>query len=267
MSELDWRETWDEIHLAGLKTNCVVGIYPRELLQPQPLVVHLTLYLDTRPAVRSHSLTHSVDYAALSAEVQFILEHAHFKLLETAAEAICHYITAPSPTDLPRGQVAAVKVTLEKPEAICHGAVPSLTITRTAREGCYRAGELPFGQVLFIHESPDCQIYRLCLPAGGATPLYSHVGGLVADMPYSHGALLFEQPLSPGVGLAYPEGFVRRYSNHEPRAASLLCVAHRGVSFATQVASGDQAHLPTLAASSLPQRYWKSYYKSGDLSF
>ncbi|SVE08536.1 uncharacterized protein METZ01_LOCUS461390, partial [marine metagenome] len=56
----------DSIKLKGLKTDCVVGLYPSERTKQQSVIVDVELFFDTRPAGRGGGLGCSVDYARLS---------------------------------------------------------------------------------------------------------------------------------------------------------------------------------------------------------
>jgi dihydroneopterin aldolase len=116
----------DWIRIRGLEVDCVVGVYPHERGTPQRLRLTTELCLDTEPAGRSERMRDSVDYAALSAQLAFLLRSCRFGLLETAAHALCRYLLAPPAPGERRAQLARVRVTLEKPTALGGRAVPSL---------------------------------------------------------------------------------------------------------------------------------------------
>lgn len=220
----------DALEIKGLQVDCLVGIYPNEFQTLQPLVVDLVLHLDTRPAAQSQCLTKSVDYAALSAEIAFILQSAHYKLLETAAEALCHYVLAPPPLDRPRGNVEGVTLKLVKPEAFGQAQTPSLTVRRSRKEVTVEAKETPVGAVEVIHQSKDSVIYRQWVPPMGKTPFYQQSQGDIAEMPLSKGLYLDGQQLVPGTSRSYQPQMVRQYVNPSPEPRSLLCVAKEGLS-------------------------------------
>lgn len=122
----------DEIRLNQFRVPCIIGIYEQEWHTPQPLEIELTLHLDSRRAARSCNLEHTVDYESLAEEVGFILKHSHFGLLETAADALAHYILKRSGLT---GQqlIQRVDIRLVKPNALSI-AVPSLRISRSLEE-------------------------------------------------------------------------------------------------------------------------------------
>ena len=124
---MDAPRTLDTIALHGLRVDCIVGVYPGERDVPQPLVVDVELRLDTRAAARTEQLSATLDYARLAGELRFLLESARFRLLETAAEALCAYVLAPPTDDRPHPRVHEVTLTLTKPSALDGGARASLT--------------------------------------------------------------------------------------------------------------------------------------------
>ena len=244
----------DEISIMGIKTSCHVGIYPREQNQAQPLEIDVTLYLDTKEAVRCNSLTKSVDYAALKGEISFILQSANFKLLETAAEALCYYILAPSPVDRPRGKVYGVELTLKKIRAFRDGSIPKLKIKRTLRDVSYSNTEGLCGEQFIIHKGHDGLIFRLIIGAQMSTPNYYHTGGVMSEMPCSAGVSYYTQGLAPGTGVFYPEGFVRKYINLTSSSKSLLCFQPPS----SRVVVGKS--LTPIDNKSVPNSMFRSYF-------
>ena len=111
MAHEDW------IRIRGLEVDCVVGVYPHERGTPQRLKLDAELCLDTETAGRSEHIRDSVDYAALSAQLAFLLRSCHFGLLETAAHALCRYLLAPPAVGERRAPLSRVRIVLEKPTA------------------------------------------------------------------------------------------------------------------------------------------------------
>ena len=261
-----WKESLDEIKLKRLSIPCVVGIYPREKMLTQLLEVDLTLYLDTREAAKHDCLTKSVDYAALGAEIRFLLQSAHFRLLETAAEAISHYILSPAPSDKPRGCVVGVEVLLRKPEALNGPCVPSLKIRRHRSEIMGHYEDFDFGEVYVIHRSHDYVFYRMSVKGLKTTPYYEHSYedtslGVVCEMPLKEGLVMAGQKMRAGVGLSFPEGFVRRYHNSASEDRSLLCVARNGTKFSVEQKGDVQMNF-----ENLPKSMQKTYYNQEESS-
>ena len=82
------KRSTDLIELKRLEVECIIGVYPRERIQTQPLVVHLALETDSRVAGRGGGLASTIDYSQIAGEVKFLLEGCRFELIEEAAEAI-----------------------------------------------------------------------------------------------------------------------------------------------------------------------------------
>ena len=119
----------DFVRLDNFHIETIIGVLPTERTEPQPLVIALELELDLSRAAVNSDLSDTIDYAQLASEVAFILQAGRFKLLESAALALCHYLLTP-----PIGKaltVTAAKVTLSKPMALAGRAIPSVSIRRT----------------------------------------------------------------------------------------------------------------------------------------
>ena len=221
-------EELDEISLENLEVRCVVGIYPREKIEPQPLIVNLKLYLDTRQSVATNSLEHSIDYAELSDEVRFILQNSHFRLLETAAAALTHYLLAAPAPDRPRAQIQAVSVKLAKPKALPGSAVPSLSINRHLTKMSQVDIKTTADGVELIHENQDCLIYRLHFGKQSHCPAFSRNKSETVEMPLSSGLVRAGKPLAMGVGQYWRGDHGEAYFNPTEQKKTLLCVSRTG---------------------------------------
>ena len=216
--------TLDTIALHGLRVDCIVGVYPGERDVPQPLVVDVELRLDTRPAARSEQLTATLDYARLAGELRFLLESARFRLLETAAEALCAYVLAPPTDDRPHPRVHEVTLTLTKPSALDGGARASLTITRGPGDVVIEQEHKHFGIVDLVHVGRDCGIYRLRVKPHGFIP--THVHHVMEEHELVLGAHLHLQgePVAAGTAHHWPHGLPHRYDNPSDVEQTVLCV-------------------------------------------
>lgn len=215
----------DKIELSNIPVRCIVGLYPSEALVPQLLEVSITLYLNTREAASDdEGLRNTVDYARLSGELRFLLEHSRFKLLETAAHALARYILAPPLPEIPRATVDAVAVSLRKPQALAGWGVPTLTVTRFAAEERYEVETQPFGEVDIIHEHPGCGIYRLRVAPGKSIPTHVHRHMHESELVLSPGLLLQNQPVLPGAAFVWPHDLPHRYDNPTTSWQTILCI-------------------------------------------
>ncbi|MGH8973149.1 MAG: dihydroneopterin aldolase [Acidimicrobiia bacterium] len=113
--------TADAIVLTGIRALGAHGVLPEEQARPQPFEVDLELRLDLTAAGRSDTLSDTIDYDALTAQVVGIVEKGGCQLLEALATRIAEA----AKTD-PR--VQSVMVTVRKlrppvPVAVDHVAV------------------------------------------------------------------------------------------------------------------------------------------------
>lgn len=124
----------DKICIKDLRVRCIVGLYPIEMIEAQPLHLDLTLYVDTRKAAHSTNLNDSIDYAGIATQTEFILKNGRFKLIETAAEAVAHNILASQYFENTARTIEAVKVVVRKPEALSGKGIPEIHIERSRDE-------------------------------------------------------------------------------------------------------------------------------------
>lgn len=218
MSHADW------IRIQGLSVDCVVGVYPHERDTPQPLLVDVGLCLDTEPAARRERLRLSVDYAALSLQLKFLLTSCRFRMLETAAYVLCRYLLAPPALGERRASVARARVSLTKPGALGGRAVPSLEIERPAAWAEIAQERKPFGVVDVVHETRDAGIYRLNVAPGGRIPLHVHRVMRESEMVLTRGLLCQGKPAPVGRSYRWPLGAAHGYENPTRRYQTVLCV-------------------------------------------
>jgi FolB domain-containing protein len=167
MSAIDRFDHFDRIDVVDVNIPCVIGVYSEERLAPQPLLVSLGLAIDVRQAARDGDLQHTVDYARVMGEIEFILQASAFLLIESAAEAIAAMVLAGHEL------VDEVTVTVKKPQALGGNGVPSLTIRRR-RDPSAQPWVYSFGSV-DVASTADVGVYRLQLRAGHAAVMPSEV--------------------------------------------------------------------------------------------
>lgn len=183
----------DEIKLRDLTVHCTIGIYPEEKLRNQILHLNISLYLDTRAAATSGSLAKTVDYAQLAKQLAFILQHARFRLLESAAAALSRFILNAGDADSALAQVEMVDIEIIKPEALRDFAIPSVRILRSKEEFATlpREGR----QVLFTVPEASVERWRLkagesfCYESSNPTFLLPEGPGLAIDGTAIHGPI------------------------------------------------------------------------------
>ena len=103
-------EASDRIELVGLRVRGHHGVLPEERRDGQLFVVDVALDVDTTAAAASDDLADTVDYADLAARLATVVSGEPVNLIETLAERLASVA-------LEDGRVAAVEVTLHKPQA------------------------------------------------------------------------------------------------------------------------------------------------------
>jgi FolB domain-containing protein len=196
----------DRIRVDGLVVECAVGIYPHERRSLQPVVADIELELDTQRAALEERLAATVDYASICAQATFVLEHARFRLLETAAHVLARLFLLPG--EHAASAVQHVCIKLSKPGALAGNAVPSVAIEREAAWVQAERIEQPFGYVDVVHRTRDAGLYRLALAPDGAL---------------SAGELgrFGSHALPLGAGVSAVDGGLR---NRSSRQATALCI-------------------------------------------
>jgi dihydroneopterin aldolase len=113
------RRVTDRIVLSNLAFFARHGVEPWEKLEEQAFHVDVELSLDLGPAGRSDDLARTVDYAAVYAIVQRIVEGPSVDLVEALAESIASRILAE------HALVDEVVVRVRKPEVRLGGPLES----------------------------------------------------------------------------------------------------------------------------------------------
>lgn len=159
----------DRIFIEELRVDCIVGIYPHERTQPQPLIVELELGLDTAEAAYTGRIAATCDYARVADEVATLLEFRKYKLLEMAAEELAAMLCGVHPN------IQDLRVRLYKPQAL-HGRARAagVEIVRTAREFVRMREHNEFGEVEILHQTREAGLYLLHVDPGKEIPAHYH---------------------------------------------------------------------------------------------
>ena len=214
----------DVIALEGLVVACVVGVYPHERDTLQPLRVDLYMEVATRSAAERERLRDTVDYAAVAAQVAFLLTTCRFQMLETAAHAVSRLLLAPAALGERRAPIEALRLRLTKPSALAGHAVPYLEIRRDASDVTLETEETRFGRVDIVYETSDAGIYRLNVAPHSCIPLHMHKAMRESEMVLSDGLLCQGKHIAPGTVHHWPRGAAHRYDNPTNRYQTILCV-------------------------------------------
>ena len=84
----------DRIELRGLRVDAICGVLPHERTTPQPLEIDVDLAADLRVAGASDDLTDTIDYGAVTAEVDRVATTSEPQLLEHLATRIADAVLA-----------------------------------------------------------------------------------------------------------------------------------------------------------------------------
>jgi dihydroneopterin aldolase len=236
--DYDHGQIHDVIQLRDMEVSCIIGCYPDERLQPQPLLLDLILRMPPDLAPDTHrTLDNTFDYARLAGMARFLLQRGRFILLESAALALCRTILAPPTPDAPCLRPSAATVRLSKPRALGGNGIPSVTVTRRAGDMHYRQEHRPFGRVDILHEQPDLGIYRLRVAPGGCIDTSVHRVLQEDELILGNQLLLQNQPVAPGSGFAWPRDHPHRYDNPGDIEQTILCIDRPALFEADEIAT------------------------------
>ena len=117
------------MHVEGLEVTCIVGVNTNERVREQRIAVHMSLSVDTRLCGRTDDLNYTVNYQALSKRVESVCAEAKCFTLESLCTVVareCLFGPASG-----AGAVKAVRVRIEKPEALKRAKWPAVEVHRT----------------------------------------------------------------------------------------------------------------------------------------
>ena len=150
----------DKIYINKLRVPCILGIYESEQHVEQVVELDIEIGTDLKKSAQTNSLFYSVDYAALSEEISFIIRKSEFRLLEVLVDCLAHYILNSSPNGRERTGVRYVKILARKPEAMGLLATPAIEITRDADSLWFELQRK--SGLTKVYECDDCTVYNLC---------------------------------------------------------------------------------------------------------
>ncbi|MEZ5117902.1 MAG: dihydroneopterin aldolase [Candidatus Nanopelagicales bacterium] len=112
----------DRIVLRGIRAHGHHGVFEHERREGQEFVVDVVLSVDSRPAAAADDLALTVDYGLLAERVAADVARDPVDLIETLADRIAALC-------LQDPLVAAVEVTVHKPQAPVRVAVDDIAVT------------------------------------------------------------------------------------------------------------------------------------------
>lgn len=100
----------DLIFIRDLRITTIVGHYPRERTNPQPITFDIDLAIPGTEVFESDKLVNTINYAAVCAYVQRECDTHHFKLLERMADYLARAILTEFRTPYVRLAVAKLGI-------------------------------------------------------------------------------------------------------------------------------------------------------------
>ena len=215
------------IAITGMVVPCVIGVYPHEKNEPQPLLVDLAV--DVAAATLRDELADTMDYAALTEDVKFVLEHGRFHLIETAAAALLGYLLAPLAGVRPL--VKRATVTLCKPLALGQNGPRASVTLQGAEDGLvFATHRLPHARVTTLFQNKRLTLLAAALPPGQTTPAFTHSTAQVLEKPSSFSPDIWvgkpgSDPVCASGSLAeFMPGHKRYYRNSATTTGMLLAM-------------------------------------------
>jgi len=104
--------TVSTIFIKDLDAQAVIGVYPREQIQPQPIKVDVVFDVESDAATERDELDLTVDYEALTEAVLTFIRDSRYRLIETLAKETADHVLQHY-TGIKR-----LQITLTKPQAL-----------------------------------------------------------------------------------------------------------------------------------------------------
>ena len=114
----------DKVLIRELKVEAILGILPQERVTPQPVLINITVFTDTRRAACSKDIVDAVNYAALADAATKLTIDGKYLLIETLVEDL-------AALSLSLAHVEGVSVRVEKPQAVPAAGAVGVEIYRT----------------------------------------------------------------------------------------------------------------------------------------
>lgn len=117
----------DRIHIKDLVVSGILGINPDERVNPQDILVNVTMSVDTRPAAVSDDIDEAVNYRTITKRIIAHIEGGAPMLVERLVHEVADIC-------LEDPRVEEVEVTVEKPGALRHARSVGISIIRSRVE-------------------------------------------------------------------------------------------------------------------------------------
>lgn len=108
------------ISIKKLRIDTIIGIYPHELKQKQPLIFDVDMQCSIDKIAATDSITDGLDYAAVAQRIEVIVESNKKKLLEGLVKNIAEALIEEFEL------IEQLSITVRKPQAIANAAYSSI---------------------------------------------------------------------------------------------------------------------------------------------
>lgn len=202
----------------GIELECVVGIYPHERNQNQPLVVDLELGLDLRTAGKSGRIADTLDYDRVTDQVITLLGFRRYRLLENAGEELAAMLFGVQPA------LQQVRIRIKKPRALAGRAAVAEVELHRSREQFPRGEEKArFGRVEVLLETGEAGLYLLHVAPGAEISAHRHEQMRELEWRVSGKLSRDGQRLKGLSPVTWSKGQVHHYKNLGSGWATLFC--------------------------------------------
>ena len=113
----------DEIFIKDLSVNGIIGVYEKERVYPQRILVNVRMLTDTHKSAKSDDIADCVDYSKMTGRIQTLIENSSRFTVEALAEDIANLC-------LTQSNVLKVIVRVEKPEVLTNALSAGVQIER-----------------------------------------------------------------------------------------------------------------------------------------
>ncbi len=101
----------EKIYIRDLRVTCIIGINPRERVDPQDILINIMMECDVAAACASDAIADTVDYKTLKDELVAFVAGSSFFLIERLADQVAARCLA-------NARVKRVCVCVDKPGAL-----------------------------------------------------------------------------------------------------------------------------------------------------
>ncbi len=113
------------IEIRDLRAICIIGINPRERVDPQEIIINIRMEADVAKACRSDDIADTIDYKVLKDEILAFCTASSYYLIERLADEMAQRVLAYSE------RVQGVRVTVDKPGALTGARSVAVTVSRS----------------------------------------------------------------------------------------------------------------------------------------